>query len=268
MHEPETLSLRFKANLGQQRAQVGLVVRSRDITGPVERLLPPLLLLRVLVGAAAVIAIEADPVIVVAHDGRDATLADQRDRLIRSRAVADQVAQVVDRIRRFRVDRREHHFGCDAVAVQITEDGDAGGHLDASQLSSGSTEVHAVFAQGVFVPMWASGCRVMTTSTSNPTTPQTTNPTVSPKAWASRPMRSGPSMSPNSLNEPATPIVAPICPCWARVLTNESVFVQTVPMPIPARTATIPRATPSMNGTRMTLIPASPKPRRTVASAP
>src|SRR5215213_2311486 len=188
MHEPETLSLRFKANLGQQRAQVGLVVRSRDITGPEERLLPPLLLLRVLLGATALIAIEADPVIVVTHDGRDATLADQRDRLIRSRAVADQVAQVVDRIRRLDIDRGQDRFGGGTVAVQIAEDGDAGGHLDASQLSSGSTEVHAVFAHGVVGPMQVSGCHVMTTSTSNPTTPQTTNPTVNPKAWASRPM--------------------------------------------------------------------------------
>ena len=47
------------------------------------------------------------------------------------RAVADQIAEVIDGIGGHSIDRREDRFGGGAVAVQIGEDGDAGGHADA-----------------------------------------------------------------------------------------------------------------------------------------
>src|SRR5918995_2353602 len=128
MHQAEALALCFEADLRQERAQVSLVLLSRLGSGPEERLLPAGFLLRVLIRTPAVIPIEPDPVVVVAHDGGDAALADEVDRLVRLGAIADQVSQVIDRIRRLSIDRRQDCFGRSAIAMQIREDGNAGRH--------------------------------------------------------------------------------------------------------------------------------------------
>ena len=113
---------------GSRVRRYALFSGRRDLARPEERLLAARFLVLVLVGAAAIVAVEADPVVVVAHDRRDAALADQLDRLVRPRAVADQVAEAVDGIRRLGIDRGEHRFGGGAVAVQVGEDGDPGRH--------------------------------------------------------------------------------------------------------------------------------------------
>ena len=60
-------------------------------------------------------------------------------------------------------------------------------------------------------------------------------------------------MSPNSLNEPATPIVAPNLPSLASLLTSRSLFVQTVPTPIPATIERAMSELPCVKGAAMTL---------------
>ena len=56
------------------------------------------------------------------------------DRLVRPRAVADQVAQAVDGVRLLGVDGGQHRLRGGAIAVQVAEDGDAGGHSGFSPL--------------------------------------------------------------------------------------------------------------------------------------
>src|SRR4051794_15217188 len=72
--------------------------------------------------------VEADAVVIVACDGRDAALTDETDRFVRLGAVADEIAEVIDRIRRLSGDRREDRFSGGTVAVQVGEDGDPGRH--------------------------------------------------------------------------------------------------------------------------------------------
>ena len=78
VHQAEAPALRLEANLRDEGAQVGLVLRRGDAASPEQGLLTPRFFVFVLVGAAAVIAIKPDPIVVVAHDGGDATLADER----------------------------------------------------------------------------------------------------------------------------------------------------------------------------------------------
>ena len=63
---------------------------------PVDRQLPDLALVRVTVGAAAILEVAGDRVVVVAIDRRNATLLDQGADLVRVGPVADQVAAAVD----------------------------------------------------------------------------------------------------------------------------------------------------------------------------
>ena len=58
------------------------------------------------------------------------------DRLVRLGAIADEIAEVIDRIRRLGVDRRQDGFRRGAVAVQVGEDGDASGHVDVKRARS------------------------------------------------------------------------------------------------------------------------------------
>lgn len=67
-----------------------------------------------------------------------------------------------------------------------------------------------------------------------PNTAQITKPHCKPNACEITPINKGPIISPNSLKEPATPIVAPIAFSAASLLTRASEFVHTTPMPMPA----------------------------------
>src|SRR6266849_1094993 len=58
----------------------------------------------------------------------------------------------------------------------------------------------------------------------------------------------GPTISPNSLNDPAIPIVAPSLPSLASEDTAASLFVQTVPIPSPATMEMSANGTPFANG--------------------
>jgi hypothetical protein len=64
--------------------------------GPVDRALAELAVALVAIGAAAVLEVARDRVVVVAVDGRDRALLDERADLVRVRAVADQVAPAVN----------------------------------------------------------------------------------------------------------------------------------------------------------------------------
>src|SRR5215207_8869794 len=130
MDQSEALAFGLDADLRQERAQVGLVLLGGGRSRPHEGLLPARFLFRILVGATAVVPIEADPVVVVAHDGRDVALADESDRLVRLGAVADEIPQVIDGIQMLDIDGGQDRFGRGAIAVQVAEDGDAGGHID------------------------------------------------------------------------------------------------------------------------------------------
>src|SRR5918993_2346059 len=107
MYQAEALPLHLQADLRQERAKVRLVLWGGDVTGPEERLLSSRFFLGVFVGTATVIAIETHPIVVVAHDGRDAALADETDCLVRHCAIADEISQVIDRIRHLSIDRRQ-----------------------------------------------------------------------------------------------------------------------------------------------------------------
>ena len=80
------------------------------------------------VGAAAVVEVARDRVVVVAVDGRDAALLDQRADLVGVRAVADQVAAAVDTRDAELLDALERRLQCGEVGVDVGDDSDALAH--------------------------------------------------------------------------------------------------------------------------------------------
>jgi hypothetical protein len=74
---------------------------------PVDRQLSDLAVVPGDIGAAAVVEVPADRVVVIAEDRRNRTRRDERADLVRSRAVADEVAAAVDRVDAESVDRGE-----------------------------------------------------------------------------------------------------------------------------------------------------------------
>ena len=77
------------------------------------------------VGAAAVLEVAADRVVVVAVDRRDAAFLDQGADLVRMRAVADQVAAAVDGVDGKAVDLGERRLERGQVGVDVGDHGDA-----------------------------------------------------------------------------------------------------------------------------------------------
>ena len=136
MDQAEALAFGLEANLGQEGAEIRLVPRGGDVTSPEEGLLTLRFLVFVFLGAAAVVTVEPDSIVIVTHDGRDASLANQLDRPVGSCAVANQIPQVIDGIRYFRVDRGQDRFRSGAIAMKVAEDGDAGSHVDPNRRSS------------------------------------------------------------------------------------------------------------------------------------
>jgi hypothetical protein len=92
---------------------------------PVDRKLADLAVVLVDIGAAAVVEIAGDRIVVVSVDGRDAALFDQRADLVRVRAVSDQVAAAIDGLRRQLIDSLESGLEGRKVGVRIGEEGDA-----------------------------------------------------------------------------------------------------------------------------------------------
>ena len=103
---------------------------------PVDRLLPELAVVLRDVRAAAVLEVARDRVVVVAVDGGDRALLDQRADLVRMRAVADQVAAAVDALdaelldvverrlerRQVAVDVGDHRDGCSDTGCDLLGD--------------------------------------------------------------------------------------------------------------------------------------------------
>lgn len=99
---------------------------------------------------------------------------------------------------------------------------------------------------------------------SRPRTAQEIKPNVRPNSCDKTPMRTGPTMSPNSLNEPAIPIVAPRLPSLASEDTAASLFVQTVPIPSPATMEMNASGTPLVKGISPMVSADTATPQRTV----
>jgi hypothetical protein len=92
---------------------------------PLDRELPDLAIVLVDIGAAAVLEVAGDRVVVVSVDGRDAALFDQLADFVRVRAVSDQVAAVIDSLCPQRIDSLERGLERRKVGVRVGDDGDA-----------------------------------------------------------------------------------------------------------------------------------------------
>jgi hypothetical protein len=92
---------------------------------PLDRELPDLAIVLVDIGAAAVLEVAGDRVVVVSVDGRDAALFDQLADFVRVRAVSDQVAAVVDSLRPQLIDSLERGLEGRKVGVRVGDDCDA-----------------------------------------------------------------------------------------------------------------------------------------------
>ena len=100
------------------RGLVGVLER------PGDRLLSELAVVLRDVGAAAVVQVAGDRVVVVAVDRRDLALLDQRADLVGMRAVPDEVTTAVDLVDTDRVDRGEARLERRQVAVDVGDHGD------------------------------------------------------------------------------------------------------------------------------------------------
>jgi hypothetical protein len=87
-------------------------------------LIAPTFLLGVTVGASTVILLEANPVVVVAHDRWNLFVADSLDHFIRRRGIADQIAQTIQSVERVSANVREHGFQSRKVGMDVTENCD------------------------------------------------------------------------------------------------------------------------------------------------
>jgi hypothetical protein len=124
VHQPHALSTKLEAQVEREAAHevLGLSVGVRE--RPLDRPLPEFALVPVAVGAAAVVEIAGDRVVVVAVDGGDCALLDQGADLVRMRAVADQVAAAVDGVAVGLIDRLEYRLQCRQVGVDVGDDRD------------------------------------------------------------------------------------------------------------------------------------------------
>ena len=104
--------------------------------GPVDRELADLAVVRVDVGAAAVLEVATDRVVVVAVDGWDRALLDCGADLVWMRAVADQVAAAERRIDFEPLDLSECRLERGKVRVDVADNGDAVQTSSSSRASS------------------------------------------------------------------------------------------------------------------------------------
>jgi hypothetical protein len=90
-------------------------------------------LVGVAVGAAAVLEVAGDRVVVVAVDRRDAARLHQRADVVRVQSVADEVAAAVDRLDPKLGDPGERGLERRQVGVNVGDDGDALAHAAPSR---------------------------------------------------------------------------------------------------------------------------------------
>jgi len=104
-----------------KRAKPAAVVLVDDLVRELDRGVPSLDFLVGLVGAPALLAIEADALVVVAGDGRDVSAADRADDLVRPRRVADQIPETEYVVGAVRLDRLEHRSQRGNVGVDVAQ---------------------------------------------------------------------------------------------------------------------------------------------------
>jgi hypothetical protein len=92
---------------------------------PLHRALAELAIVRRYVRAPTVLEVAGDGVVVVAVDGRDAPVLDQRAHVVRMRAVPDQVAAAVDGVDADVLDGREGRLQSRLVRVDVRDHRDA-----------------------------------------------------------------------------------------------------------------------------------------------
>jgi hypothetical protein len=91
---------------------------------PLDRLLAEFTVVRGNVGAAAVVVVTGDGVVIVSVGGGDRPLGDQRDYLVGMRAVAGEITSAVDALDPELVDPRQRRVQRRNVAVDIGDDRD------------------------------------------------------------------------------------------------------------------------------------------------
>jgi hypothetical protein len=102
--EEEPMAFRLEPDLRRERPQPRFVRVARVGLRPGEALVAERLLDRVGVGAAALVAVEACPVVVVAHDDRDPFHPEAFEHLVGPGRVADEIAEDVPGVDAGRVD--------------------------------------------------------------------------------------------------------------------------------------------------------------------
>jgi hypothetical protein len=122
--EPHSVVAQVEAAVERQAAHevLGAPVGVRE--RPLDRPLAQFAVVAVAVGAAAVLEIAADGVVVVAVDRGDCALLDQGADLVRVRAVAHQVAAAVDGVYIRPLDRLEYGLEGRQVGVDVGDDRD------------------------------------------------------------------------------------------------------------------------------------------------
>jgi hypothetical protein len=124
VHEPHALVAQVEAQVERQAAHevLGAAVGVREC--PLDGELSEFAVVLVAVGAAAVLEVAGDGVVVVAVDRGDSALLDQGADLVWVRPVADQVAAAVDGVHVGPVGRLQHRLECREVGVDIGDDRD------------------------------------------------------------------------------------------------------------------------------------------------
>ena len=113
-----------------ERAQVGLHLGGDRALGPLQGRGALGTLLIGLVDAAALSLLKADPLVVVAHETRDAALAQQQGDFVRRRPVADEIAETEHLGEAASLDVAEHRLESRQVAVHVGEDGEGSRQSD------------------------------------------------------------------------------------------------------------------------------------------
>src|SRR5690625_1334775 len=105
----------------REASQVGALLFANHAVRVRDALHASRLVLRRLVGAAAIVGVEPDALVVVAGDGRGAPFAEDVDDLVRPDVVSNQVAQAVDGIRTSPVNVLQHNLEGGEIGVDVGE---------------------------------------------------------------------------------------------------------------------------------------------------
>jgi hypothetical protein len=122
VHQPHPLVPQLEAQVERQAAHEALGASARVPQRPLDRAPAQLAVVLVAVGAAAVVEVARDRVVVVSVDSRDGALLDQRADLVRVRAVADQIPAAVDGLNARPLDRLQYRLERRQVGVDVGDD--------------------------------------------------------------------------------------------------------------------------------------------------